>query len=60
MILTYYSLFLGKNILRSFKFDDIETWNQQQQQKRTVGYFCIHFKLICLWNWRSHCYFGIF
>ena len=32
MTLTFYSFILGKTILRSSKFDDIETWNQQKKK----------------------------
>ena len=61
MILTYYSLFLGKKILRSFKFDDIETWNQQQQQKKDSRIFLHSFQVNLLVELEmyaaSHVYF---
>ena len=42
MTLTFHSFILGKTILRSYKFDDIETWNQP---KRTVGCFNNYFSI---------------
>ena len=42
MTLMNYSFILGKTILRSSEFEDIETWNQQ---KRTVGCSCFLFKI---------------
>ena len=43
MTLINYSFILGKTILRSSEFGDIETWNQQK--KRTVGCSCFLFKI---------------
>ena len=39
MTLINYSFILGKTILRSSEFEDIETWNQQKEGQQDVPAF---------------------
>ena len=39
MTLMNYSFILGKTILRSSEFEDIETWNQQKKDSRMFLFF---------------------